>query len=236
MEPRVSVGLEEGADGWVMAHALSLPGCAAAGPTPQEAVRAMEGALFAWLRLLAARGEAVPAAGAEIELAVDEWVPSGARVAAGETAASFEADETPLPRAEAERLLHRLGDLRGRLLQRVRRRPDALLEAETAGGMTARQVLEALARAQWWTLTRLGASPMAEVPEGTLARLDTAMALVVDRVAALDDAARARGLEIDGERWTARRVLRHLLWLEWTLGGAALGALAGVDTERGGTG
>lgn len=236
MEPRVSVGLEEGADGRFLAHALDLPGCAAAGQTPEAAVAALQPALFAWLRLLAARGEPVPPPGAEIELAVDEWVRTGARVADGETAAFFEADASPLSRGDAERLLHRLGDLRGRLLERLRRRPDALLDAETAGGMTARRVLDELARAQWWTLSRLGASPMAEVPERTLARLDTAMALVVDRVTALDDDARARVLEIDGEAWTARRVMRRLLWLEWTLGGAARDALAGMDTDRGGRG
>lgn len=229
----MSVGLEEGADGGVMAHALDLPGCAAVGRSPEDAVRALEPALFAWLRLLAARGEQVPPPDAEIELAVDEWIRTDARVGEGETDATFEADLPPLGAEEAARGLHRLGDLRGRLLARVRRRPEAVLDAETSGGMTVRAVLEELARAQWWTLSRLGASPMAEVPERTLARLDTAMALVVDRIGGLDDEARGRLLEIDGEEWTPRKVLRRLLGLEWTLGGAALEALAGMDDQRG---
>jgi predicted RNase H-like HicB family nuclease len=233
MDARISVGLEEGADGAVMAHALSLPGCAAVGGSPEAAVRALEPVLFAWLRALAAAREPVPAAGAELELGVDEWIRTGARVAAGETTATFAADLEALGAVEAERGLHRLGDLRGRLLERVRRRPEALLDAETSGGMTARRVLEELARAQWWTLTRLGASPMAEVPEATLARLDTSMALVLDRLTALDEGARGRLLEMDGEEWTPRKVLRRLLWLEWTLGGAALEALAGVDADQG---
>lgn len=230
---RISLGLEEGADGAVMAHALDLPGCAAAGATPEGAIAALQPVLFAWLRALFAAGEPVPAAGAELELAVDEWIRTDARVAAGESAAAFAADLAPLGADEAGRGLRRLGHLRGRLLARLRRRPEAILDAETAGGMTARRVLEELARAQWWTLSRLGSSPMAEVPEATLARLDTAMALVVDRLTALDDDARGRPLEIDGEEWTPRKVLRRLLWLEWTLGGAALDALAGMDAERG---
>lgn len=226
---RIRVGLEEGEDGAVMAHALNLPGCAAVGGSPEAAVAAFERALADWFRFLAALGDPVPPRDAEIEVAVDEWLATDARVAAGETHALFAEDLEPLARDEAERGVRRVGDLRARLLARVRRRPEALLDAETPGGMTARRVLEELARAQWWTLSRLGATPMAEVPEKTLARLDTAMALVADRLTALPDDARAHRLELDGEEWTPRKVLRRLLWLEWTLGGAALTALTAVD-------
>lgn len=225
----VRVGLEEGADGGVMAHALNLPGCAAAGGSPEAAIAAFERTLSDWFRFLAVLGEPVPARDAEIEVAVDEWLATDARVAAGETTALFAEDLSVLSQDEAERGVRRLGDLRARLLARVRRRPEALLDAETPGGMTARQVLEELARAQWWTLSRLGATPMAEVPEKTLARLDTAMALVVDRLTTLPDDARAHRLELDGEEWTPRKVLRRLLWLEWTLGAAALTAITAVD-------
>lgn len=226
---RIRVGLEEGADGAVMAHALNLPGCAAVGGSPEAAISAFELGLAEWFRFLASLGEPVPPRDAEIELAVDEWLATGAGIFAGETHALFAEDLPPLAQAEAERGVRRLGDLRARLLARVRRRPEALLDAETPGGMTARQVLEELARAQWWTLSRLGATPMAEVPEKTLARLDTAMALVVDRLTTLPDDARAHRLELDGEEWTPRKVLRRLLWLEWMLGGAALTALTAVD-------
>jgi predicted RNase H-like HicB family nuclease len=226
---RIRVGLEEGADGAMMAYALNLPGCAAVGGSPESAIAAFERTLAGWFRFLAAAGEPVPPRDAEIEVAVDEWLRTDARIAAGETVALFAEDLRTLSQDDAEAGVRRLGDLRGRLLARVRRRPEALLDAETPGGMTARQVLEELARAQWWTLSRLGATPMAEVPEKTLARLDTAMALVVDRLTTLPDEARARHLELDGEEWTARKVLRRLLWLEWTLGGAALTALTAVD-------
>ena len=226
----VRVGLEEGEDGAVMAHALNLPGCAAAGGSPEAAVAAFERVLADWFRFLAAAGEPVPPRDAEIEVAVDEWLRTGARVAAGETVALFAEDLRALSQADAEAGVRRLGDLRARLLARLRRRPEALLDAETPGGMTARQVLEEQARAQWWLLSRLGATPMAEVPEKTLARLDTAMALVVDRLTTLPDDARAHRLELDGEEWTPRKVLRRLLWLEWTLGAAALTALTAVDS------
>jgi predicted RNase H-like HicB family nuclease len=224
----IRVGLEESVSGGAMAHALDLPGCCAVGDSPEAAVDAFQRVLMDWLRFLAASGEPVPPADAELEIAVNEWILTDARVLAGETEVLFADDLRALEQDEAERGVQRLGALRSRVLAHVRRRPEALLDAETPGGMTARQVLEELARAQWWLLTRLGSTPMAEVPEKTLARLDTAMALVVDRLTALPDDARGRCLELDGEEWTPRKVLRRLLWLEWTLGGAAIAALAPV--------
>jgi len=228
-QTRIAVGLETGADGMVMAHGLSLPGCVAAGASAQAAVAAFQQAVMEWLWLLAAAGERVPPPSAELELAVDEWLQTDARVSLGETTALFDDDLRPLLQDEAEAGVRMLGALRGRMLARVRRRPDALLDAETPGGMTARRVMEELARAQWWMLSRLGATPMAEVPEKTLARLDTAMALVVDRLTTLPDDARDRRLELDGEEWTPRKVLRRLLWLERTLGDAALAALEPIE-------
>ncbi|HEX6041676.1 hypothetical protein [Longimicrobium sp.] len=230
----IRVGLEEGADGAVMAHALTVPGCVAIGGSAEAAVGAFERTLMEWLRFLSVSGEPVPPPGAELELAVDEWVSTDARVSIGESEALFEDDLRPLQQDEAERGVQRLGTLRGRILAHVRRRPDALLDAETPGGMTARRVLEELARAQWWTLSRLGATPMAEVPEKTLQQLDTALALVVDRLTTLPDEMRGYRLELDGEDWTPRKVLRRLLWLEWTLGAAAVAALAPVVEGRAG--
>lgn len=229
----IRVGLEEGADGAVMAHALNVPGCVAMGASAEAAVAAFERTLMDWLRFLSMTGEPVPPPDAELELAVDEWLSTDARVSIGESEALFEDDLRPLAQDEAERGVQRLGTLRGRILAHVRRRPDALLDAETPGGMTARRVLDELARAQWWTLSRLGATPMAEVPEKTLQRLDTAMALVVDRLTTLPDALRGYRLELDGEEWTPRKVLRRLLWVEWTLGAAAVAALAPVEGGAG---
>jgi predicted RNase H-like HicB family nuclease len=226
---RISVGLEEGADGGVMAHALTLPGCAAAGPSPQAAVAAFERQLNAWLRFLASVGEPVPPPGAELEIAVDEWLRTDARVLEGETTACFADDVRALSSDEAQRGMRLLGDLRGRVLSRIRRIPraevEAALDRTTGGGWTVRRVLEELARAQWWTLSRLGATPMAGAPDATLARLDTALALVVQHLGHLPDEARGERIELEGEEWTPRKVLRRLLWLEWTLGAAAARAL-----------
>jgi predicted RNase H-like HicB family nuclease len=232
---RVSVGLEEGADGELVAHPLALAGCAASGASPRAAVGAFEREWMEWLRFLASAGEPVPPPGAELEIAVDEWVRTDARTGVGESAALFAADLRPLSDDEIRRSLRLLGDLRGRLLARVRRLRPAELEEElerpSEGGWTVRRVLEELARAQWWTLSRLGATPLAGAPDRTVARLDTALALVVQHLGHLEPDRRGLRLELDGEEWTPRKVLRRLLWLEWTLGRAAIRALDATPTS-----
>lgn len=233
---RFSIGLEEGADGHLWAHPLEPAGCAGDGPSPADAVAAFERDLLEWLRFLAAAGEPVPPPDVEVEIAVDEWIETDARAALGESTALFAADLRAVTEDELRRGVRLLGDLRGRLLARIRRIPrrevEATLDAPAEGGWTVRQVLEELARAQWWTLSRLGASPMAETPESTIGRLDTAMALVVQHLANLEPERRAARIELDGEEWTPRKVLRRLLWLEWTLGRAAGAALDATIAAR----
>ncbi|HET8656157.1 MAG TPA: hypothetical protein VFL93_11625 [Longimicrobiaceae bacterium] len=216
------VGLEEGPRGATRVHSLSVPGCVAEGATRDEALAAFPIALAEWLEL---PGMAAVNEDQELEIAVDEWIRTDANVAAGESDVTFDADLRPLTDAEIDAQLRTLGDLRGRLLRPLRRTPDARLDELHSGEWTLRRVTEELARAQWWLLTRLGASPLAEVPERTIGRLDTAMALVVQHFTALPAGERARVLELDGESWTPRKVLRRLLWLEWSLGRSALRAL-----------
>jgi predicted RNase H-like HicB family nuclease len=225
MEGRFAVGVEEGADGGFLAHGLNLLGCAAPGSSAEEAVQNFAAALQQWLQFLAFIGEPVPADDAELEVAVDEWLETEARVGVGETVACFAADLPALGDTELQSGVHRLGELRGLLLARIRRRPEAELEVLAEGGWTVRQILDELARAQWWLLSRLGATPMAETPELTVARLDTAMALVVQHLGHLPAERRGTRLVLEGEEWTPRKVLRRLLWLEWSLGRAALWAL-----------
>ena len=213
---KISVGLEQAADGSTLAHALSLPGCIAAGRSPEAAMEALPDEVSQWLHFLASAGQPVPSPDVELELAVDEWITSGADIAAGESDACFADDLRPLSDAEIQRHLHILGDLRGTLLARLRPLRDAGIGPET------RRILEELARAQWWTLSRLGASPLAGPADRTLARLDTAMALIVQQLTELPPERRGHRVVLEGEEWTPRKVLRRLLWLEWALGRAAL--------------
>jgi predicted RNase H-like HicB family nuclease len=229
VDTRFPIGLEQGPDDSVLAHSLSLPGCTAFGASPEAAASAFQTALADWLAFLSSAGEPVPPTDAELEVTVDEWVTTDADVASGESTVCFAADLPALTEAEIDRGLRMLGELRGRLLALVRRQPASVLDAETDAGWTVRQILEELARGTWWTLSRLGASPMAEPAEGTLGRLDTALALAVQVFAHLPEDRRGLRLEIDGEEWTPRKVVRRLLWQEWALGRAAASALTPVS-------
>lgn len=224
------VGLEEGPGGATLVHCLSVPGCVAGGANQEEALTAFPGVLTAWLRTLEQAGEAVPPRDAELDVTIEEWITTDAHVADGESTACFEADLLPLTDGEIARDLRRLGDLRGLLLREIRSRPDADLDSGWGGEWTARRALEELARAQWWTLSRLGASPLAELPDRTVGRLDTAMALVVHTFTEMSADARARIIDLEGETWTPRKVLRRLLWLEWTVGRLARATL--LNRER----
>jgi hypothetical protein len=228
LPPRfLSVGIEEGRDGAVLVHGFGVPGCVGFGADPEEALEDFAGRLADWLGFREAARLWVPPREAELEIAVDEWVRSDAAVGAGESDALFDDDLRPLNDGEINEGLQLLGDLRGTLLRSLRGIPQVELDALGTGEMSLRRILDELARAQWWTLTRLGASPMAEVPPHPIGRLDTSMALVVQQLTALEGEARERVLEIEGEEWTPRKVLRRLLWLEWSLGRAALHALGG---------
>lgn len=222
MNSRISVGLEEDDAGLIRAHSLDLLGLEALGQGAEDAVSAFMGRVQHALPILEQLGRPVPDRSAELEIAVDEWVRSDADLATGRSTACFESDREALSDQDLLAGLDLLGSLRSRLIRPFRRSRNEQLDQLQAGDVSVRTLLDGLAQAQWWTLTRLGASPMAEVPEQVVARLDTSMALVVERMANLSPDRRGLEIELDGEPWTPRKVLRRLLWLEWSYGDAVL--------------
>jgi hypothetical protein len=221
----ISVGLEEGPDGSVRVHALELLGCVAEGAAVEPAMDAFTATLMEWLQFLDRVGERLPPPDTELEVAVDEWIRTDVDVAGGASDVCFDADMRRLTEREINDGVRRLGDLRGRLLAALRGVPEAELDTRGSGEWPARRILDELARAHWWTLSRLGASPLADVPGRVLGRLDTSLALVVDRFTTLPPEQRGTVLDLEGETWTPRKVLRRLLWTEWSLGRAAIHAL-----------
>ncbi|MDQ3555863.1 MAG: hypothetical protein M3409_03675, partial [Gemmatimonadota bacterium] len=210
---------------------FGLPGCTASGTSPEDALAALPGEIAAWLGLLRRVGERVPPEDTELEVAVDEWIATDADVAAGASDVCFAWDRAPLSDAEIDVGVRRLGDVRGMLLARIRALGDGALDRAWVGEWSVRRVLEELARAQWWTLSRLGASPLADAGGSTVRRLDTALALAVQQLTHLPVEARDRTLWLDDEEWTPRKVLRRLLWLEWSLARPAAQALHPLPEE-----
>lgn len=229
MNHSISVGLEQGTDNQIRAHSLELLGLEVIGPDAEVAAARLVETIQAALPVMAELKLVVPPAEAELKIEVDEWIQTVSEVGKGQTTACFQRDLTRLEDRELFRALDLLGALRGRILDRVRRLKNEALDAVPAGDTTLRHLLDELAAAQWWTLSRLGASSLAEVPDQVVGRLDTSMALIVQRLTELPDDARDSLVELEGEEWTPRKVVRRLLWLEWTYGNAALHSL-GVET------
>jgi hypothetical protein len=142
------VGLEQGSDGAVLVHGLSLPGCVGAGSERDAALASFADQLASWLHFLAAVGEPVPDAERELDIVVEEWISSGEALATGGGTGFFEADLQPLDPEEIHLVLQRLGDLRGRLLRAIKQAGEPGLDRAGESGWTARRVCDEPSRAQ----------------------------------------------------------------------------------------
>jgi predicted RNase H-like HicB family nuclease len=181
---------------WV-AWVLDLPGCFGSGASAEAAVGAAAGAMRVWrgrLGMAVDEGEAVE---------VVERFASFMSAPEYRVNAFFADDERALDGAEVERGLRMLEITRAELLVAVPGEPT---------GETAR-VLEHVARAEWWYLTRLGSATGEEaVPAEPLARVEAVRAMT--RAALPGLLGDGRVVELNGERWSGRKVLRRALWHE----------------------
>jgi hypothetical protein len=180
---------------WV-AWVLDLPGCYGSGPTAEAAVAAALPALRAWCWRLG-RPER------PTEATVVERFASFLSAPDYRVNAFFADDARALSAADVALGRRMLGltrdDLRAHL-------PDHL-DAETT------RVLEHVARAELWYLTRLAlATGRESLPADPLGRLEAIRAMTGAALPRLigDD----RVVELRGERWSARKLLRRALWHE----------------------
>ena len=181
---------------WV-AWVLGLPGCFGSGASAEAAVAAAPGAMRVWrgrLGLAVGEGEAVE---------VVERFESFMSAPEYRVNAFFADDARALGGAEVERGLRMLEVTRAELRAAVRGEPT---------GETAR-IVEHVARAEWWYLTRLGLATGEEVvPAEPLARVEAVRAMT--RAALPGLVGDGRMVELSGERWSGRKVLRRALWHE----------------------
>lgn len=187
---------------WV-AWALELPGCYASGPTAEVAVEGADAAIRSWHGRLGLR--AAELAGIEVVERFASFLSApDYRVNAffADDARALAADEVDL-------------GLRMLEITRVELRAAALgttPTSEPTGGETAR-ILEHVARAEWWYLTRLGlASGDEALPAEPLAKAEAVRAMT--RAALPELVGDGRVVELRGERWSARKLLRRALWHE----------------------
>lgn len=140
-------------------------------------------------------GEAVPGAGTEI----NAW---------------FADDARPYDRVEAKRAVEILTWTREDLLLLVNLLSrEALMRVQDGERWSIEGILGHLADAEWWYLNRMGAGGEREVyPPDTISRMkavrESAHKTILDL--ANDDQVRT----VEGEKWSARKMMRRIIWHE----------------------
>lgn len=139
----------------------------------------------------------------------------------GNTAAFFSWDEAPATEAEIEATLQLLDASRRDLLAAVhalgRRRWS---ERPGGGARTVEEILRHVGTAEWWYMSRIVHFPRpkdGEYPDDAELLLAWIRRHVAERLRALSDQERTRIVVPDaasGERWSARKVLRRLVYHE----------------------
>ena len=201
-------------DHWV-AWVLELPGCFSSATTQEEATAQVPtriGEYFDWLKR---NGQASPPAKEPIEMEAPEVFRSFPSQNDYTVNVFFEDDRKPLDYQEVEYHLWLLDCTRRDLPAVVRQLPRETLNrpvAEEVQG-SIEGILSHVAGAENWYLDRLSlALPDEEMPEGPLARLERIRAYTRTRLPELVDDGRV--VELVGEQWSVRKVLRRALWHE----------------------
>lgn len=232
--------LELGArDGWCMVHCPDLPGLGYKAASRDAALVLAPGRLAAeaaWAQGAGiAGGSGCAAEMPALEVAGE--VTSDVPVASGDTEATFPPDLEPLAEAYLAYVLSYTRASRRTLLDLVDRLGPGLADWRSAEGKrTIGEVLGHIADAEAFYAVRLehpaqpGGPEQPEGPQaaaelwkryagrdlglGPVERLVRTRELVVDRLGRLSDEDRVRVIELRGETWTARKVLRRLAWHE----------------------
>lgn len=228
--------LEIGAkDGWCLVHCPDLPGLGYKAPSREAALALAPlrvAAELGWARLRTGPfGLAVPA-GEDYEVAGE--VTLDVPVATGDTEATFEPELAPLDDSYLAYCLAYLGASRETLQSLVARLPRDLLDWRPAEGKrTIGEILGHVSDAEAFYLVRLedpapgrAAEPGAAAGKlwahyagrelGPVERLARTRELAVERLGRLTAADRERVSRFDphAETWTARKVLRRMVWHE----------------------
>ena len=231
-------------DGWCLVHCPDLPGLGFKSPSREAALALAPLRLAAELAWVQSAGIAVPvlASAAGLGAEVSAFVAAGEAtgdnpVASGDTEATFAPDLEPLDGAYLAYVLSYMRASRRTLLDLVDRLGPALADwRPTEGKRTIGEVLGHIADAEAFYAVRLehpaqpGGSEQPEGPQaaaelwkryagrdlglGPVERLVRTRELVLDRLNRLSDEDRGRVIELRGETWTARKVLRRLAWHE----------------------
>ncbi len=204
-----------------MAHAVTLPGATAMGPTVDDAIEQLATAIQARIAFLRRHGEPFPDPD-PLELVVTEMDTSGDFLGYG--AVSFAADRVAVDSDELRRDLRWLEWSRDELVEAARTQPGGLTGRPGGRGRSAGEILAHVAGAERGYLNALvgsvaGLGAAATAVERSGDRPWEALALeraiVRERLATLTDDERSRAVQRGKTAQTARRMLRKMLEHEW---------------------
>jgi uncharacterized damage-inducible protein DinB/predicted RNase H-like HicB family nuclease len=213
----LEVGSVEHEGGSCLAWVLDLPGCVAYAASPEEAIAYAPEVARHYLNWLSSHGESVP------DIEVD---PKPAEVfqvsflGDYEISAIFGPDFGAPSDEELQRYLRWMRHSREDLWKLIRGLSKEALDVEVrSGGPILRKVLQHVAGAEEWYISRLEIDPFqASAPgaesEDVFERLETVRAWAVERLQNLPIEQRKHITVHEGEVWTFKKVLRRFLYHE----------------------
>ena len=209
------LGVEDIEQGHWVAWVLDLPGCFSSANTQEEATAQTPTRIAEYFDWLKTNGRASPLATEPIEMKVPEVFLSFPSQDNYSVNAFFQDDRRPLNYDEVEYYLWLLDCTRRDLLAVVHQIPRERLSQPVTGEVqgSIEGILNHIAGAENWYLDRLSlALPNEDMLDEPLARLERVRAHTRTRLLKLADDARV--IELVGEQWSVRKVMRRALWHE----------------------
>jgi predicted RNase H-like HicB family nuclease len=228
------VHVERNRVGHSVAHIPQLPGCIVRAQTPEQALNHVEDAVMLYLLWLGSHTDASRPVPAHVRTRLVDQCTGGAASCSGSRVALLNPDRLLLDRKGLEEYLHRMSYSRKDLLEITSAlSSDVLMFRPDGRQRTIREILQHMAGAEQWYLTRLMKVPRFPAQKTHLLRLQSVREAAIRLLSRYDLRGSAKVVENSGEPWTLRKVLRrflehereHLLEIEWRLNEMGLPAL-----------
>jgi predicted RNase H-like HicB family nuclease len=220
------VHVESNRQGHTVAHIPLLPGCIVRAQSPEQALSYVEEAITLYLLWLNNHGDAPQHVPSLIRTRVFEKHKGGAASGSGSRVALLNSDRLPIDRKELEEYLQRMCFSRKDLLEITSPlTSDVLQYRKDRRQRTIREILQHIAGAEQWYLTRLIKIPRFPAQKTHLLRLHAVREATIKLLSQYDLRGSARVVEKEDEPWTLRKVLRrflehereHVVEIEWRL-------------------
>jgi hypothetical protein len=219
---RVLIGVENNNEGRSLAWALEHFGCIGYGDDGQSAVIAMAKAIPDYIAWMESHTSTPWFSPAEIDIRLvdvfdDYFIDRSYQVVPSEgklIKAWFKSDWKPVTQEDIEHAIQILTWSRQDMLQLISTIPDSILDQSIPGeGMSIREIVGHVGRAEWWLMDRLGRSHTVDALDpDPIERYQKERAELLVTLPELIDLEQVVGR--GGEIWSPRKVVRRLCWHE----------------------